>query len=73
MVVKRWEGRRMLGAAVNFAEILDVAVTDRRGLEGWVKVMTSFFGKMISRGRWLVGEQGWPDGVVALRCKSPPP
>ena len=46
MVVKRWEGRRMLGAAVNFAEILDVAVTDRRGLEGWVKVMTSFFGKL---------------------------
>ena len=29
-MVKRWEGRRMLGAAVNFAEILDVAVTDRR-------------------------------------------
>ena len=30
--------------------------------------MTSFFGKMIRRGR-LVGEHG-PDGVVALQCKS---
>ena len=69
MEVRRWEG--MLGAGVCEFCRNSWHCCDRQTRAG--ESDDKLFWQNDKSGRWLVGEQPGPDGVVAIRCKSPYP